>query len=255
MKTQIWSVMLAAVLCGALGMDAAVVEPTQSNPKIAREEAQQLLQDRNEARSKAEVAEAKLRESGRRPEALGFEKAKTLRDEQAAAGDKAAAYTRYARTAREMETQIRHQVEVGQQPVLAGDIARFERLQAEVELARLIGRLPAQEETVTIPNHERAIAALRVELRVEQTKFAAGKSTLFQVCQVSKNLRTADLQMSANGRQRVAAHQRHVGLIQALKDETDRRIENGVIGPLDGKFIAQELKEAEAELLRARESK
>ena len=161
MKTQIWRMTLAAMLCGSLGIHAAVVEPTQSHSKIAREEAQQLLKERNDARLKAEAAEQKFRDSGRRPEALGFEKAKVLRDEQAAAGDKATAYARYVRTTKEMETQTKSQVEVGQQPVIASDIARFERLQAEVDLARLMGRLPAQEETVTPPTLQRAIAALR----------------------------------------------------------------------------------------------
>jgi hypothetical protein len=251
MKTQIWRITLAALLCGTLVTHAAVVEPTDS--KIAREEAQQLLKNRNDARPKAEAAEQKLRDAGRHPDTLGFEKAKALRDEQAAAGDKATAYARYARTAQEMETQINQQVAVGRQPVLAGDIARFERLQAEVELARLLGRLPAQEETV--PTHERSLAALRADLHVEQTKLAAGKSTLFQVCRVAKDLRTVELQTSADSAQRLAAHKRHVELIRALKDETDRRIENGVVGSVDGKFMAQELSEAEADLLRAQGKK
>jgi hypothetical protein len=253
MKTQIRRITLAAMLCGTLGTYAAVVEPPQSDAKIAREEAQQLLKERNEARPKAEAAAAKLRDAGRRPEALGFEKAKTLRDEQAAAGNKATAYARYAQTTKEMEARIKRQVVLGQQPIIAEDIARFERLQAEVELARLLGRLPAQEEAV--PTHERVLGALRAELRVEQTKLAAGKSTLFQVCSVSKDLRTVELQTSADSAQRMAAHKRHVGLIRALKEETDRRIENGVSSPLDGKFMAQELKEAEAELLRTEERK
>jgi hypothetical protein len=242
---------LAAMLCGSLGMHAAVVEPNQSNSKIAREEAQQLLKDRNDARPKAEAAEQNLRNEGRRPEALGFEKAKALRDEQAATGDKATAYARYAKTAKEMETQIKRQVEVGLEPIIAADIARFERLQAEVDLARLMGRLPAQEETATTPAQERAVAALRAE----NVKLHAGKSTLYNVCQVSKDLRNVELQMSANVPQRVAAHQRHVALIRQLKDDTDRRVETGIIAPLEGKLAAHLLKEAETELLRAQDSK
>jgi hypothetical protein len=251
MKTQIWRMTLAAMLCGGFGMQAAVVEPARSDSKIAREEAQQLLKERNDARPKAEAAEQKLRDAGRRPEALGFEKAKALRDEQAAAGDKATAYARYAQTAKEMETQIKRQVEVGQQPLIAADIARFERLQAEVDLARLMGRLPAQEETATTPARESALAALRAEL----TKHNAGKSTLYNVCQVAKDLCSVEVQISANAEQRIAAHQRHVTLIRQLKDETDRRIETGIIAPLEGKLAAHVLKEAETELLRARDNK
>lgn len=243
MKTQIRRMMLAAMLCGTLGMHAAVVEPTQSDSKIAREEAQQLLTDRNDARPKAEAAEQKLRDSGRRPEALGFEKAKTLRDEQAAAGDKATAYARYAKTAKEMETQIKRQVEVGLEPIIAADIARFERLQAEVDLARVLGRLPAQEENETTRARERARAALRAE----DTKYNAGKSTLFDLCRVAKELRNVEVQTSATAEQRIAAHQRYRTFIRQLKDDTDRRIETGTIAPLDGKLAAQLLKEAETE--------
>jgi len=251
MKKQIGAVTLAAIFCWGIRMQAAVVEPAPSDSKIAREEAQQLLKDRNEARPKAEAAEQKLRDSGRRPEALGFEKAKALRDEQAAAGGKATAYARYARTAKEMETQIKRQVDVGQQPFIAADIARFERLQAEVDLARIMGRLPAQEETVTTSAQQRAIAALRSE----QIKLEAGKSTLFNVCQVSKDLRTVELQTSANSEQRIAAHKRHVAALRELKNQTDKRIEAGVVAPLDGKLVTQELKEAEVELLRAQDNK
>ena len=95
---------------------------------------------------------------------------------------------------------------------------------------------------------ERAVAALRAE----QTKLAAGKSTLFNVCRVAKDLRSAELQASANTAQRVAAHKRHVVAIRDLKDQTDKRIEKGVVASLDGKLVAQQLKEAEAELARAR---
>ena len=251
MKILIRKMTLAAMLCGALGLQAAVVEPARSDSKTAPEEAQQLLKERNDARPKAEAAEQKLRDSGRRPAALGFEKAKALRDEQAAAGDKATAYASYAKTAKEMETQIKRQVDLGQQPLIAADIARFERLQAEVDLARLMGRLPAQEEAATTPARERAFAALRAE----QTKHDAGKSTLYNLCQVAKDLRNVEVQTSANAEQRIAAHQRYVTLIRQLKDETDRRIEIGTIAPLEGKLAAQLLKEAETELLRARDNK
>jgi outer membrane protein TolC len=98
---------------------------------------------------------------------------------------------------------------------------------------------------------ERAVAALRAE----QTKLDAGKSTLFNVCQVAKELRRAEVQASANRAGRVAAHKRHVAAIRDLKDQTDKRIEKGVVASLDGKLIAQQLKEAEAELARAQNEK
>ena len=98
---------------------------------------------------------------------------------------------------------------------------------------------------------ERAVAVLRAE----QTKLAAGRSTLFNVCQVAKDLHRAELQASANPAQRVAAHKRHVAAIRALKDQTDKRIEKGVVASLDGKLMAQQLKEAETELARAQNEK
>jgi hypothetical protein len=67
-----------------------------------------------------------------------------LRDQQAASGSKAEAYDRYAKTARQIEKRIRDEVERGVLPPLAADIGRFERLQAEVDLARIAGRLPAE---------------------------------------------------------------------------------------------------------------
>jgi len=97
-------------------------------------------------------------------------------------------------------------------------------------------------------SHERALAAFRAE----RSKFEAGKSTLFNLCQVAKDLRTVELQMSTSSAQRIASHQRHVTVLQGLKNETDKRIEKGVVAPLDGKLVAQELKEAEADLVRAK---
>lgn len=88
-------------------------------------------------------------------------------------------------------------------------------------------------------------------MRAEQTKHEAGKSTLFNVCQVAKDLRNVEVQTSTNAEQRITAHQRHVSLIRQLKNETDKRIEAGTVAPLEGKLAAQELKEAESELLSA----
>jgi hypothetical protein len=98
---------------------------------------------------------------------------------------------------------------------------------------------------------ERAVAALRSE----QTKYAAGRSTLFNVCRVAKDLRTVELQMSASSAQRIAAHKRHVAATRILKDKIDKRIEKGVLAPLEMKIIAEELKEAEAQLKRAQDDK
>ena len=97
-------------------------------------------------------------------------------------------------------------------------------------------------------SYERAVAALNAE----QQKYQAGKSTLFNVCQVAKDLRRIELQMSSSSTQRMAAHQRHVVLLQGLKRATDERIGKGLVAPPDGKLVAQELNEAEAELRRAK---
>ena len=110
------------------------------------------------------------------------------------------------------------------------------------------GRQRTPKEIATTSSHERALAALRAE----RLKLEAGKSTLFNVCQVARDLRTVELQMGTNSTQRLAAHQRHIAMLQNLKDETDRRIETGVVAPLEGKLVAQQLKEAEADLLRAK---
>ena len=109
------------------------------------DEAARLLSERDEASVKAEAAVKKMWEAGKggREDALGF--ARKLRDEQAASGSKLEAYKRYAATAREIEEKTQKEVEVGARSPLEADIAHFERLQAEVDLARITGRLPAQE--------------------------------------------------------------------------------------------------------------
>jgi len=145
MKKHIGAVTLAAILCCNIQLQAAD-EPARSATQVARDEAQRLLKERDEARPKAKAAEQKLREAGVQPESLGFENAKALRDKQAAAGAKATAYDRYAKTAKQIEKKIKDEVDRGVRPLLATDIARFERLQAEVDLARIAGRLPAQKD-------------------------------------------------------------------------------------------------------------
>src|SRR5258705_3169815 len=92
---------LGAALCGAAQIQAAD-EPARSPAQVAHDEAQQLLKDRDEARPKAQAAEQKLREAGVRPESLGFESAKALRERQAGSGAKLAAYDRYAKTAKQI---------------------------------------------------------------------------------------------------------------------------------------------------------
>ena len=145
MKKQIGLLTVVATLCGVVQLHAADV-PAVSDAKVNRDQAQQLLKERNEARPKAEAATKKLRDAGIRPESLGFEAAKTLRDQQAAAGSKGQALDGYVKTTKQMEKKIQDEVYRGVKPPLAEDIAHFERLQAEVDLARYSGRLPAKEE-------------------------------------------------------------------------------------------------------------
>jgi hypothetical protein len=149
MKTQIKSVAVAMIFCGSVlcSLSAQAAEqPAPPDSKRAHDEAQQLVKDRDEARPRAKIAEQKMREAGARPESLGYESAKATRDREASSGSKATAYSRYAKTTKEIEKKIRDEVYRGVQPLLSEDIARFERLQAEVDLARLMGRLPAQEQ-------------------------------------------------------------------------------------------------------------
>jgi uncharacterized lipoprotein NlpE involved in copper resistance len=145
MKKQIGIAALAALLCGCNQNQAEKHSP-QPAGQLARDEAQQLLKERNEALPKAQAAEKKMREVGKSSRSLGFEQAKTLRDKEAAFGDKATAFSRYATTARDLEKKIKTEVMPGKLGVGAADIAVYERLQAEVDLARLQGRLPAPEQ-------------------------------------------------------------------------------------------------------------
>jgi hypothetical protein len=146
MKKQIGVVTLTALLCCGIQTQAAD-ESTPSAAQVARDKAQQLLKERDEARTKAQAAEKKMREAGAaaRVESLGFASAKRLRDQEAASGTKATAYVRYAKAARQIEERIKDEIDRGLQPPIVADISRFERLQAEVDLARIEGRLPAKE--------------------------------------------------------------------------------------------------------------
>ena len=110
-------------------------------------EIQQLLKARDDAQVKAKAAEKELREAGVIIDSLGFDSARATRDQRASTASKLAAYDRYAETAKRLERKVQTEVEMGQRQVRFSDIARFERLQAEVELAQVKGRLTVTKET------------------------------------------------------------------------------------------------------------
>jgi hypothetical protein len=109
----------------------------------------ELTKARNEARVKAEAVEQRLRKNGASAGQLGFDEARAARDKELAvardASERIAAYERYAEEAERLERQIQKDIEVGKRPVGIGDIAHYERLQAEVELAR--AKVPASAAT------------------------------------------------------------------------------------------------------------
>jgi hypothetical protein len=148
MKMQMSQIVPIFVLsCGVLFMPARVVGQTASaTPETRRLEAQQLLKDRDAAKPKAIAAEKKLREAGFKVETLGFVVARANRDREFASNSDVGEYSFYAKAARKLEEEIKDDVERGVKPALSLDIARFERLLAEVDLARMEGRLPAREE-------------------------------------------------------------------------------------------------------------
>ena len=118
-----------------------------SKATSSTEEMQTLLKARDDAWAKVEAGENKSQENGKgsRLNTLGFEVARKSRELQAESGSKGEAYKRYVETARAMEEKIQKQVDIGARPPLDADIARFERLQAEVDLARVEGRLPTAD--------------------------------------------------------------------------------------------------------------
>src|SRR5678809_1103695 len=92
--------MTTIVMCVSVLWPCALRAADQSltsSAKLARDDAQQLLRDRDEARPKAKAAELKMRDAGLRPESLGFETAREARNQEAASGSKLAAYDRYAK--------------------------------------------------------------------------------------------------------------------------------------------------------------
>jgi len=130
-----------ATAAGALNR----IEADSSAAQRAAEEAQQLLKARDEARLKAAAAEKRLTESGAPVGSLGFDRARVERDRFLAAAkdsrEKLAPYYRYANEAKRLERTLEDEVVRGVRPVDVREIARFERLQAEVELAQAQGRL------------------------------------------------------------------------------------------------------------------
>ena len=138
-------VLSAGVLCSPPVQAADETAPSAA--QRAHDEAQQLLKARDDARVKAKAAEKKLREAGVHIDSLGFDSARAARDQQASTGSKLAAYARYAKTAKRLERKAQTEVEQGKRAMAFSEIARFERLQAEVELAQVEGRLPVTKET------------------------------------------------------------------------------------------------------------
>jgi hypothetical protein len=141
----------ALILSGAMFCSSAAAQ--QSNPPVAQpriDEAQLLLKARDEARPKAKAAQKRLREGGKPFDFLGFDNARSGRDQHLriakSAREKLAAYGEYAKVARRLERQIQDEVSQGLHPIDFSVIARFERLQAEVELAQAEGRLPVPPE-------------------------------------------------------------------------------------------------------------
>jgi RNA polymerase sigma factor (sigma-70 family) len=111
------------------------------------DEIQQLLKARDDAKVKAKAIEKRMREAGVQIDSMGFDSARVTRDQQASAGSKLAAYDLYAKTAKRLERKVQTEEELGKRMIGFSEIARFERLQAEVELAQVEGRLPITKET------------------------------------------------------------------------------------------------------------
>jgi len=134
-------------LHGLLMPPAFAADPDSIRTKpTAAEQAQQLLKDLDEAQPKAKRAEKIMRDSGWDPATLGFREARVTRDKEAASGSKSAAYNRYAKKARQLERQAQSDAEAGRIGTPCLDIARLERFQAEVDLARVTGLLPVLPE-------------------------------------------------------------------------------------------------------------
>jgi hypothetical protein len=103
-----------------------------------------------EERPKAKAAQKRLREGGKPYNFLGFDNARSARDQHLrtanSAREKLAIYEEHVKAAKRLERQIHDEVTGGLHPVEFSVIARFERLQAEVELAQAEGRLPVPPE-------------------------------------------------------------------------------------------------------------
>jgi hypothetical protein len=106
-----------------------------------------LIKAWDEARPKAKAAERRLREGGKPYDFQGFEKARAARDHQLrtakSAEGRVAAYAEYVKAAKRLEKHVEEEVNRGAEPIDFLPVARFERLQAEVDLAQVEGRLPS----------------------------------------------------------------------------------------------------------------
>jgi beta-lactamase regulating signal transducer with metallopeptidase domain len=103
-------------------------------------ELQTLLKAIDEARAKAEVVRLKWREVGQRDRMPVFNAARAERDKQLVTArdpsEQLKVYERYAQETADRERQLLKDVEVGAQPPGIADLAHYETLLAEFELAQ-----------------------------------------------------------------------------------------------------------------------
>ena len=129
--------------------------------KSSTDETETLLKAIDEARAKALAVELKAREAGRDPGWSVFNAARGERDKQLATArdqsERLIVYERYAQEAADRERQLLKDIEVGSQPLGIGDIARYETLLAQFELAQAKAR--------ALGTAPRAAAQILVEAR------------------------------------------------------------------------------------------
>jgi hypothetical protein len=138
----------------ALGLAGTVHASTPQTTEIIQSilkwrdlrEARQLLDDRDTARFKAGAAEALLGEAA----AVGFPGIRAMRHLQMIRAEgraqRLAIQQEHVRAVNERTKALQAEVEIGARPKLVLELARFEQLQAEVDLAREEGRLPVYPE-------------------------------------------------------------------------------------------------------------
>jgi hypothetical protein len=159
-KSVIIIVLIFGVVFLPMGRTQSVNHDTENHTKPhaaqhSLDEIQQLLKERDEAAVKAKTAENLTGEAGVGSISLGFESARIVGEQEAASGSKVTAYDRYVETAKQIEHEIQEEVKQGRRAVVFKDIALYERLQAEVDLARVAGKLPDEEKTssAALPLH------------------------------------------------------------------------------------------------------